>query len=144
MDAILNAARAAGWPETQLHYEFFTVEARETADDGRFEVQIASSCEVIVVEKDESVVQALAKAGIQVETSCEQSVCGTCATRVLVGEPEHFDVFLTPDQRAANDQFLPCCSRSRSARLVLDLQVRNIAKQEDVSCPRVPQGGRPF
>jgi vanillate O-demethylase ferredoxin subunit len=121
MDAVLNAARAAGWPETQLHYEFFTVEARETADDGCFEVEIASSGKVIVVEKDESVVQALAKAGIQIETSCEQGVCGTCATRVLEGEPDHLDVCLTPDERAANDQFLPCCSRSRSARLVLDL-----------------------
>ena len=28
---------------------------------------------------------------------------------------------LTPEEQAANDQFLPCCSRSKSARLVLDL-----------------------
>ncbi|KML22034.1 MULTISPECIES: PDR/VanB family oxidoreductase [Burkholderia] len=121
MDAVLTTARASGWPEAQLHYEFFAADARRTDRDGRFEVEIASSGRVIVVEKNESVVRALAKAGIAIETSCEQGVCGTCATRVLAGEPEHFDLCLTPDERAANDQFLPCCSRSKSARLVLDL-----------------------
>ncbi|HDR9587141.1 TPA: oxidoreductase [Burkholderia stabilis] len=121
MDAVLTTARASGWPEAQLHYEFFAADERQKDQDGRFEVEIASSGRVIVVEKNESVVQALAKAGIEIETSCEQGVCGTCATRVLAGEPEHFDLCLTPDERAANDQFLPCCSRSKSARLVLDL-----------------------
>ncbi|HIC7211628.1 PDR/VanB family oxidoreductase [Burkholderia stabilis] len=121
MDAVLTTARASGWPEAQLHYEFFAADERQKDQDGRFEVEIASSGRVIVVEKNESVVQALAKAGIEIETSCEQGVCGTCATRVLAGEPEHFDLCLTPDERAANDQFLPCCSRSKTARLVLDL-----------------------
>jgi vanillate O-demethylase ferredoxin subunit len=40
---------------------------------------------------------------------------------VLEGEPEHRDMFLTDAERARNDQFTPCCSRARSARLVLDL-----------------------
>ncbi len=53
--------------------------------------------------------------------SCEQDVCGTCLTRVLEGDPDHRDVYLTPEEPAANDQFTPCCSRSKSARLVLDL-----------------------
>ncbi|MFD1559493.1 PDR/VanB family oxidoreductase [Paraburkholderia silviterrae] len=121
MDVVLSTAREAGWADAQLHYEFFAADARETAGDERFEVEIASSGQVVVVGKDESVVAALMKAGIQIETSCEQGVCGTCLTRVLAGEPEHFDAYLTPDERAANDQFLPCCSRSKSARLVLDL-----------------------
>jgi vanillate O-demethylase ferredoxin subunit len=30
-------------------------------------------------------------------------------------------MFLTDAERARNDQFTPCCSRARSARLVLDL-----------------------
>ncbi|WP_028221447.1 PDR/VanB family oxidoreductase [Paraburkholderia oxyphila] len=121
MDAVLNTAREASWADAQLHYEFFAAEARETAGDERFEVEIASSGQVVVVGKGKSVVAALAAAGIRIETSCEQGVCGTCLTRVLTGEPEHFDAYLTPDERAANDQFLPCCSRSKSARLVLDL-----------------------
>jgi vanillate O-demethylase ferredoxin subunit len=121
MDAVLGAARAAGWPEAQLHYEFFTAAPVTHAGDGCFEVQLASSGRVIPVAADQTVVQALAAAGVAVMTSCEQGVCGTCLTRVLEGEPDHRDLYLSPEEQAANDQFTPCCSRARSARLVLDL-----------------------
>ncbi|HET9821592.1 MAG TPA: PDR/VanB family oxidoreductase [Burkholderiaceae bacterium] len=121
MDAVLGAARAAGWPEAQLHHEFFAAEPVSHAGDGGFEVQLASSGRVIPVAADQTVVQALAAAGVEVMTSCEQGVCGTCLTRVLEGVPEHRDLYLTPEEQAANDQFTPCCSRARSARLVLDL-----------------------
>jgi vanillate O-demethylase ferredoxin subunit len=40
---------------------------------------------------------------------------------VLEGTPEHWDSYLTPEEQAANNQFTPCCSRSESALLVLDL-----------------------
>ena len=48
-------------------------------------------------------------------------MCGTCLTRVLEGTPDHRDMFLLPDEQAKNDQFTPCCSRSKSPMLVLDL-----------------------
>src|SRR4030095_5233762 len=116
-----GTARAAGWPEDQLHYEFFGAEIAKSESDGIFQVKLASSGRVVVVPKDQTVVQALAAAGIEVATSCEQGVCGTCLTRVLEGEPDHKDLYLTPEEQAANDQFLPCCSRSKSTMLVLDL-----------------------
>jgi vanillate monooxygenase ferredoxin subunit len=58
---------------------------------------------------------------VEVMVSCEQGVCGTCLTRVLQGEIDHRDAYLTPDEQAKNDQFTPCCSRAKSPRLVLDL-----------------------
>jgi vanillate O-demethylase ferredoxin subunit len=48
-------------------------------------------------------------------------VCGTCLTRVLEGEPVHRDLFLTAEERAKKDRFLPCCSRSNGGTLVLDV-----------------------
>jgi vanillate O-demethylase ferredoxin subunit len=121
MDAVLATARARGWPEAQLHYEFFSADVTPSANDESFEVQLASSGRVVVVPKDKTVVQALADAGIEVQTSCEQGVCGTCITRVLEGEPDHKDLYFTPEEQAKNDQFTPCCSRAKSKRLVLDL-----------------------
>jgi vanillate O-demethylase ferredoxin subunit len=121
MDAVLSTARTQGWAESQLHYEFFSAEVVHSDSDASFEVQIASSGKVIRVAKDQSVTQALAAAGVEILTSCEQGVCGTCLTRVLSGTPDHKDSYLTPDEQAANDQFLPCCSRAKSALLVLDL-----------------------
>jgi vanillate O-demethylase ferredoxin subunit len=121
MNAVLDAARASGWPENRLHYEFFAAPAVDTSSDGAFEVCLARSETIIPIPADRSVTQALADAGIDVPVSCEQGICGTCLTRVLDGEPDHRDLFLSPEEQARNDQFLPCCSRSRSRRLVLDL-----------------------
>ncbi|MGD9834477.1 MAG: 2Fe-2S iron-sulfur cluster-binding protein [Piscinibacter sp.] len=121
MDAVLGAALASGWPDAQVHHEFFGAEVASRADDGRFEVKLASSGRVIPVAADRTVVQALAEAGVSVATSCEQGVCGTCLTRVIEGVPDHRDMYLTPEEQAAGDQFLPCCSRSKSPLLVLDL-----------------------
>ncbi len=121
MDRVLGAARAAGWPAGQLHYEFFGAEVAKSDADESFEVRLASSGRVVAVPREQTVVQALAAVGVEIATSCEQGVCGTCLTRVLEGEPDHKDMYLTPEEQAANDQFTPCCSRSKSPLLVLDL-----------------------
>ncbi len=89
--------------------------------DVDFTVRLARSGRAIPVRRDQSVVEALAEHGVQIATSCAQGVCGTCLTRVLAGEPDHWDTYLTPEEQEQNDRFLPCCSRSRSAELVLDL-----------------------
>ncbi len=67
------------------------------------------------------IVQALEAAGVRIEVSCEQGICGTCLTRVLEGVPDHKDQYFTPAEHAANDQFTPCCPRSKTPLLVLDL-----------------------
>jgi vanillate O-demethylase ferredoxin subunit len=121
MDAVLDTARRNGWPEAQLHCEYFAAEPAPASEGDAFEVQVASSGRVVVVPAGKTVVQALAEAGVDIQTSCEQGVCGTCITRVLSGTPDHRDLYFTPEEHAANDQFTPCCSRSKSARLVLDL-----------------------
>ena len=120
MDAALAAARANGWPEDQLHYEFFAGQPVNSDGDGSFQVRLASSGKVILVPKDKTVVQALGEDGVEVQT-CEQGVCGTCLTRALEGEPDHRDLYLTPGEQALNDRFLPCCSRAKSPLLVLDI-----------------------
>ncbi|PKO28873.1 MAG: oxidoreductase [Betaproteobacteria bacterium HGW-Betaproteobacteria-9] len=121
MDAVLNAGRAQGWPEERLHREYFAAAPVDHANDGSFELEIASSGRVIPVRADQTALAALLAAGLDIPMSCEQGVCGTCLTRVKAGTPDHRDQYLTPEEQAANDQFLPCCSRSTSARLVLDL-----------------------
>ena len=121
MDAVLGTARAQGWPEAQLHFEFFGADVAKSDNDASFEIKLASSGRIVMVPKDKTVTQALAEAGVEILMSCEQGVCGTCLTRVLEGVPDHKDSYLTPEEQAANDQFLPCCSRSKTPQLVLDL-----------------------
>jgi vanillate O-demethylase ferredoxin subunit len=121
MQHILDTARLQGWQETSLHREYFAAAPVDTQADGGFSVKLARSGQVFQVPADRSVVQVLESQGIEIPISCEQGICGTCLTRVLEGVPEHRDMFLTEAEQACNDQFTPCCSRSKTPLLVLDL-----------------------
>ncbi|SDW64678.1 vanillate O-demethylase ferredoxin subunit [Pseudomonas syringae] len=121
MQHILDTARTAGWPENTLHREYFTAEPIDTSADGSFSIEIASTGQVITIPANKTVAQVLESQGIDIPLSCEQGVCGTCLTRVLKGVPDHRDLFLTEEEQALNDQFTPCCSRSKTPLLVIDL-----------------------
>jgi vanillate monooxygenase ferredoxin subunit len=121
IDWVVETADRLGWPKDQVHLEYFGAAPQDTAGDRAFQVKIASSGETYEVAADQTVVQALQKHGIEILTSCEQGVCGTCITRVLQGECDHRDLYFTDEEKAQNDQFTPCCSRAKSAVLVLDL-----------------------
>ncbi|MFK8018784.1 MAG: 2Fe-2S iron-sulfur cluster-binding protein [Pseudomonadales bacterium] len=121
MDAVLDTARGAGWQDAQLHSEFFSAEIGVEDGDSDFQLVLAKSGKTVTVGANETVVHALAAAGIEVPVSCEQGVCGTCLTKVLDGEPDHRDMYLTPGEQLANDQFLPCCSRSKTPTLIVEL-----------------------
>ncbi len=121
IDAVLASARTKGWSEARLHCEYFSAAAIDTSGDGTFELEIASTGQIITVLAQQTTLQALQAAGLDIASSCEEGVCGTCLTGVKSGTPDHRDHYLTTEEQQANDQFLPCCSRARSARLVLNL-----------------------
>ena len=121
MQHVLDSARAQGWQEACLHREYFTAAPVDSSLDGGFSVKVASSGQVFEIPADKTVVQVLESHGIEIAVSCEQGICGTCLTRVLEGIPEHRDLFLTEQEQALNDQFTPCCSRAKTALLVLDI-----------------------
>jgi len=118
---LTDCAKGYGWPSAQVHVEHFAAIEQDTSEDKPFDVQIASSGKRFTVGAKQTVIQVLADNGIEVLTSCEQGVCGTCITRVLEGQCDHRDTYFTDDEKAKNDQFTPCCSRAKSAVLVLDL-----------------------
>ena len=71
------------------------------------------------VPQNQSIVQVLRAAGVDIPTSCEEGVCGTCRTTYLEGDPEHNDFVLTTKEQER--ELMPCCARSNSDLLVLDL-----------------------
>ncbi|MTD55493.1 PDR/VanB family oxidoreductase [Amycolatopsis pithecellobii] len=122
LDAVVARAYGHRWPSDAVRFERFTAEpAAGSEGDEAFEIQLARSDRTLVVQADETVLEALENEGIEIDYSCESGVCGTCVTPVLDGVPDHRDSFLTPEQKERNDCFTPCCSRSVSATLVLDL-----------------------
>jgi vanillate O-demethylase ferredoxin subunit len=121
MDHVLGTARGLGWADERLHREDFSAPPVDHSHDGSFELLLQRSSRVIRVAADQTALQALWAAGVDVPSSCEQGICGTCMTPVLDGIPDHRDQYLTEEEQARNDCFTPCCSRAKSARLVVDL-----------------------
>jgi vanillate O-demethylase ferredoxin subunit len=121
MDDVLVTARRMGWPDDNVHREYFGAAVRDQANDSEFAVRIASSGKSYRVARGTTVLEVLSAHGIVIPRSCEQGVCGTCVTGVLEGVPDHRDRVLSSAERARNDRFTPCCSRALSEQLVLDL-----------------------
>jgi vanillate O-demethylase ferredoxin subunit len=119
--ATKSVAAQAGWPADHVHVELFSVPAATTDQNGSFQIRLARSGRTFDVPTDRSAVQVLAEHGVEIPVSCEMGVCGTCLTGVLEGTPDHRDQFQTEKERQANNQFTPCCSRSLTPLLVLDL-----------------------
>ena len=121
MDMVEQTA-AITWPPESVHLEYFSADPASLAGPREvFVVRCARSGGEYQVAAGESIVDALRKHGIQIETSCEQGVCGTCLTGVLEGEPDHRDVYLTDAEKLPGDRMMPCVSRARSNLLVLDI-----------------------
>ena len=118
IEAARAAAEAAGL--TDIHVELFT-NAAHAAGDSAFEVEIASSGQVITVAPDQTIIEALEAAGLDPLYDCQRGDCGICQTEVIAGTPDHRDVVLSQAERDSGKVMQICVSRARSTRLVLDL-----------------------
>ena len=85
-----------------------------------FEVELRRTGIVVTVPPGVSVLAAIRAKGIHIESMCGNGICGTCQTRVLAGQVEHRDEFLTEDE---HERFMtPCVSRAPAGgHIVLDL-----------------------
>jgi carnitine monooxygenase subunit len=117
-DAVYANAALLGWPKAQLHSEQFA--ATDTAGKA-FTVVLAKSGLELTVGEDETILKAIERAGVTVESLCREGVCGTCEVAILEGEADHRDQYLDDDEKAAQKTILLCVSRSRTPRLVIDL-----------------------
>ena len=121
MDAVFGAANLSSWPDEALHREYFSVPQEAEWENHEFEIEIASTRQVIAVPPDLRATQALERAGIAVDVKCSDGLCGVCSTRYLLGRIEHRDYVLSKAQQA--ERMILCCSRARDpgGRITLDL-----------------------
>ena len=90
-----------------------------STDSERLVIEVQSTGQKINVTRDESIIDALARSGIEIPTSCQSGLCGTCKTRYISGDVEHGDCILSD---AEHQEYLtPCISHIKIGTLVLDL-----------------------
>ena len=122
MGAVAEAARAS-YPEEAIHFEYFSTEGLdvEHGESADFQVEIRGTGQVFDIPADKSILDVLREAGFDLDSSCEEGICGTCATQVIAGEVDHRDLFLTEKAKNEGKWMMICISRARGDRLVLEL-----------------------
>jgi vanillate O-demethylase ferredoxin subunit len=117
---VMDATQRAGFPNQHLHQETFAV-GRSGADNRPFTVEIARTRQQFDIPADHTILEVLNRNGVFIPSMCRQGICGICITNVLSGQIDHRDNYLAPDERAKSDVMLPCCSRTATHHVVLDL-----------------------
>ena len=120
IDAARAAAEAAGFANDHIHVELFETPPQQTGDTA-FEVEIADSGQVIQVGADQTIIEALEDAGLDLIYDCQRGDCGICQTDVISGTPDHRDVVLSQAEKDSGKVMQICVSRALSDRLVLDV-----------------------
>lgn len=119
---LITAAQAAARErglESRLRFERFS--GAQRADDAKLTIELRRSGMQLEVAAESSLLAAIEAAGIDVPASCRAGTCGTCATKVLQGIPDHRDSALTPEERTQAGLMCVCVSRALTPRLTLDL-----------------------
>ena len=122
MEAVLVAAER-NYSADSIHFEYFSAPSdSENRENYPFQVKLQSTGEIINIPSDRSILDVLRKdCGLDLESSCEEGICGTCATQLIAGEPEHRDHFLSEEIKSQNTWVMICCSRAKNGVLELGL-----------------------
>jgi len=122
MDAVFAVAAARGWPEEALLREYFTTPEPPDWVNLPFSLDLARTGRRIEVGAEETVVEALGRAGIVVPTKCSDGICGVCAAgHDGATEIEHRDYVLSARERAG--RVILCCSRAAREGEVLRIDL---------------------
>lgn len=108
MDAVKDMS--GHWPQGRVHFESFGANAAQQASNSPFQVKLSQSQTVLQVAENESILEALRKAGRHVPSSCESGTCGSCKTSLVSGQVDHRDFVLTDSEKS--NQIMVCVSRA--------------------------------
>lgn len=111
MDAIRRAWNTRGLDPTNLRFETFGNSGWFSPEV--FHIQVPELGLHATVNKDESMLEALQKAGANMMFDCRKGECGLCQVRVLEvdGQVDHRDVFFSDRQKESDAKACACVSR---------------------------------
>lgn len=115
LDALREQSLALGWPAARVHWEAFAAPEPGVP----FMVELARSGRQVAVGAEQSLLEALEGAGVELPNLCRGGVCGQCQTPYLKGDVEHRDLFLATAERATS--LMPCVSRGCGSPILLDI-----------------------
>jgi ferredoxin-NADP reductase len=110
----------SGRPAEKLRFETFGNSGRHPSVP--FTARIPRLGKDIAVGANQTLLEALEAAGVEMIFDCRRGECGLCALPILSveGEIDHRDVFFSDAEKAANTKLCTCVSRVYGASITLD------------------------
>ena len=86
-----------------------------------FSIYLSKSELEVEVEPGQSILDAIEREGIDIDSMCREGICGTCTVKVISGTVEHRDFVLDDDEKAAGKMQVCVSVPKGEERLELDL-----------------------
>lgn len=120
LEAAKHAWQESGRPADGLRFETFGNSGRYASEP--FTVRIPRLGKEILVSRNQTMLDALEAAGVDMIYDCRRGECGLCAVRILEveGVVDHRDVFFSDAQKAANTHLCTCVSRVAGGGIAID------------------------
>ncbi|MCJ8237954.1 PDR/VanB family oxidoreductase [Peteryoungia algae] len=129
LEAARNAWRKSGRSMSRLRFEVF-------GDSGRFaeqpfSVTIPQYGRTFEVRADQTMLDALTEAGIDMVYDCRRGECGLCAVNIVDASAplDHRDVFFSPEERHEGEKMCACVSRAVGGNVTIDTGYRLEARR---------------
>jgi ferredoxin len=120
IEAVRTVTRDRGISEDRVRFERFAAPP-VPGTDRPIRITLRRSGKIVDVSKSQSILDAVQAAGVDAPAACRAGTCGTCAVKVLAGEPDHRDTNLAVAEREQARLMCICVSRAKSPELTLDL-----------------------
>ena len=119
VNAVTDIAQSLGWPPGNIHSEQFLAPPIGSP----ISLRLAQSELEITVPPEMSILEAMEAAGVDAPYLCRGGACGRCELEVLEhdGELLHYDHFLSDAEKYAGKKIMPCVSRAKCEKLVLNI-----------------------
>jgi vanillate O-demethylase ferredoxin subunit len=120
LEAAKSEWQRSGRPVDKLRFETFGNSGRFASQS--FSVRIPRLGRVVEVPKNQTMLDALEAAGIDMIFDCRRGECGLCALDILDvdGIVDHRDVFFSDEEKAANGRLCTCVSRVAGGSITVD------------------------
>ena len=112
--------RQSGRPIDQLRFETFGSSGRFASQS--FTLKIPRLGRELNVPANQTMLECLEAAGIEMVFDCRRGECGLCALPILAvdGIVDHRDVFFSDEEKAANKKLCTCVSRIAGTSITID------------------------
>lgn len=119
IDDVIDTGARFEIDSDRIRFERFSVTTNPEAT--AIELTLQRSGKQITVAADQTILDAILGAGVDMPYSCQSGQCKTCVCTVLEGEPDHQDSVLSAEEREEQSLMCPCVSRAKTSTLKLDI-----------------------